>query len=163
MQEKNIKNKLSLPKVEKIVINMGTADLSKNKESWEKLISELAKITGQKPKVTRAKVSIAGFNLREGQLVGLKVTLRHAKMLSFLEKLTKVILPRLRDFRGIPKKGFDKNGNYTLGLAEHTVFPEIDITKVDRPRGLEISIVTNAGSPEKGFELLKSLGFPLEK
>ena len=163
MPKSNLKNILSVPKAQKIVVNMGTGDLAKNKEGWERLMSDLAKITGQKPLITTAKLSIAGFNLREGQKVGLKVTLRHAKMQSFLEKLIKVILPRLRDFRGIPLKGFDQNGNYTLGLVEHTVFPEIDITKVDKVRGLEISIVSNAGSKEKGIELLKSLGMPFEK
>lgn len=154
---------MSKPKLVKIVVNMGTGELLKNKEATAKVEKDLAAITGQKPKITHAKKSIAGFNIREGQPVGMVVTLRDKKMNDFLKKLTSVVLPRLRDFRGVPKKGFDRNGNYTLGVSEHTVFPEIDLATIDKARGMEITIVTTARTPERGYEFLKSLGMPFEK
>lgn len=162
-QEFGIKNHMAVPKVSKIVINMGTGEAYRNKESYAKLQAELAAITGQKPKIQAARVSIAGFNLRAGMQVGLTSTLRGARMYSFLEKLISVVLPRLRDFRGVSKKSFDQNGNYTLGFAEHIVFPEIDLSAVAKPHGLEITIVSNAGSKEKGLKLLELLGMPFEK
>ncbi len=158
-----IKNSMAVPSLKKIVINAGTGEIAKNKESWAKFVEDLGRISGQKPKVTKARLSVAGFGVREGQSVGLTITLRGEKMYSFYSKLTSIILPRLRDFRGVPKKSFDKNGNYTLGLTEHTVFPEIDFSKVDRPHGLEITIVTNAGSQERGMALLEIMGMPFEK
>jgi large subunit ribosomal protein L5 len=158
-----IKNEFAIPKITKIVVNMGIGDLAKDKEKLNRIVQDLSMITGQKPKMTRARISVAGFNLRAGQIVGLTTTLRGLRMYSFLEKLITIVLPRLRDFRGIPLKGFDKNGNYTLGIEEHTVFPEIDIAKVDKPKGLELTIVTTAKNPEEGKILLELLGLPFEK
>ncbi len=157
------KNIMAQPKVKKIVVNMGTGEALKNKDVAEKIINDLSQITGQKPKITRAKTSIAGFNLREGTAVGLTVTLRGARMTSFFDKLTKVVLPRLRDFRGVPLKSFDKSGNYTLAVIEHTVFPEIDLAKVDKPRGMEVTIVIGNATPESSLELLKTMGMPFER
>lgn len=162
-KELDIKNPMATPKLVKVVVNIGTAELYKNKEGYAKLQTELAAITGQKPKIQAARVSVAGFNLRAGMQVGLSTTLRGAKMYSFLEKLIAVVLPRLRDFRGIPTKSFDKAGNYTLGFVEHTVFPEIDLTKVERPHGLEVTVVNTARNKEEGKKLLELLGFPFEK
>ena len=128
-----------------------------------KLQAEFAAITGQKPKIQAARISVAGFNLRAGMSVGLSTTLRSARMYSFLEKLVAVVLPRLRDFRGVPIKSFDKSGNYSLGFADHTVFPEIDLSKVDKPHGLEITIVTTAKNAQEGKKLLELIGMPFEK
>ncbi len=157
-----IKNVNAIPKVTKVVVNMGVGDAIKNKELMENLKKDLATITGQQPSVREAKVSVASFSLRRGMPVGLKVTLRGERMYSFLDKLFTIVLPRLRDFRGISLKSFDKSGNYTLGLAEHTVFPEIDMTK-SAAHGLEVCIVTNAREPEKARKLLEYLGMPFEK
>ncbi|HEX6976999.1 MAG TPA: 50S ribosomal protein L5 [Patescibacteria group bacterium] len=162
-KELNIKNVMAIPKITKVVINMGTGDTYKNKDVFAKVAEGVGAITGQKPKVTKAKTSIAGFNLREGQPVGLTVTLRGKKMYAFLEKVISIVLPRLRDFRGIGTKGFDKFGNYTLGFAENTVFPEIDITKIDKPRGLEVTIVTSAKNEKEARKLLDMIGMPFEK
>ncbi len=161
-KEFDVKNRYALPRIQKIVVNIGTGQDLRNKEVQAKLIAEIASMTGQKPKVQNARVSIAGFNLREGMPVGLTVTLRRERMYAFLDKLISVVLPRFRDFRGVPAK-FDGRGNYTLGMTEYTVFPEIDLAKVDKVRGLEITIVTNAGSPEKGRRMLEILGMPFEK
>ena len=163
VEEFGIKNKMAIPALTKIVINTGTADALKNKELSAKIAEDLAKITGQKPKITKARVSIAGFNLRAGTNVGMVVTLRRERMYDFFEKLIAITLPRLRDFRGVPVKSFDNSGNYTLGLAEHTVFPEIDMISVDKPRGLEITIVTNTRNKEESKRLLELLGMPFEK
>lgn len=162
-EELGIKNELAIPKIQKVVINMGTGELHKNKEVYQKTVDEIAAISGQKPAVRAARISVAGFNLRAGTPVGLTVTLRGVRMYQFLDKLISVVLPRLRDFRGVPTKSFDPNGNYTLGFTEHTVFPEIDLAKVDRAKGLEVTIVSNAGSKEKGRRLLELLGMPFEK
>lgn len=162
-KEFDIKNDMAVPKITKIVVNVGTGDLYKNKEAFNKLISEITAITGQKPKIQAARISVAGFNLREGQQIGITSTLRGDKMYSFLHKLVSVVLPRLRDFRGVPTKSFDKSGNYTLGMAEHTVFPEIDLAKVDKPHGLEITIVNTAKNREQAYKLLELLGMPFEK
>lgn len=162
-QEFNIKNEFAIPKLTKIVINSGTGDLFKTKEAFAKFIEDIASISGQKPKVQKARVSIAGFNLRAGMQVGVSSTLRGPKMYAFLEKLISIVLPRLRDFRGIPIRNFDKAGNYTLGLTEHTVFPEIDMVKVDKPRGLQVTIVNSSKDLEKGKRLLELLGMPFEK
>jgi large subunit ribosomal protein L5 len=123
----------------------------------------LALITGQKPTIRPAKISVAGFNIREGMPVGLSVTLRGERMYDFLEKLFSIVLPRLRDFRGLPVKSFDKSGNYTIGIAEHTVFPEIDVTKTAGPRGMEITIVTNTDNVEESKKLLELMGMPFAK
>src|SRR5260221_70655 len=147
VEEFGIKNSMAVPKLTKIVINTGIGDNGKNKEFMAKAIEDLSLISGQKPKITKSRVSIAGFNLRAGMNVGMVTTLRSSKMYDFLEKLVKITLPRLRDFRGIPTKSFDKQGNYTLGILEHTVFPEIDLAKTDKARGMEITIVTNTKDP----------------
>lgn len=162
-EEFGIKNPMEVPSLRKIVVNMGVGEAAKNKETMESLKRDIAAITGQAPSVRAAKVSIAAFNLRRGMPVGLSVTLRKEKMYSFLDKLISIVLPRLRDFRGVSPRGFDKDGNYTLGFAEHTVFPEIDVTKVTAPHGLEVTIVTKNSSVEKGKKLLELLGMPFEK
>lgn len=163
------KNKgiLKIPKIEKMVVNVGIGRLSQQPNFEDKVLPELTKeialITGQKPAVTKAKKSISGFKVREGQAVGLKVTLRHRRMSDFLERLIKIVLPRLRDFRGIDLKSVDSGGNLTIGLREQMVFPEInpEISKVDF--GLEISIVSNAKNKEEAVELYRKIGIPLKK
>src|SRR3989344_2250691 len=141
--EFEIKNPMAVPKVSKVVVNMGTGERLRDKASRTKLIEDVAAITGQMPKVQAARVSIAGFGIRAGMPVGLSVTLRRDRMYHFLDRLISVVLPRLRDFKGISKSSFDHAGNYNLGLSEHTVFPEIDLAKVDRPHGIQITIVTS--------------------
>jgi large subunit ribosomal protein L5 len=163
VKEFDIKNVMAIPKVTKIVVNTGIGEALKSKEISAKIAEDLAKITGQKPKVTKARVSIAGFGIRSGMNVGMVVTLRGARMYDFLEKLIKITLPRLRDFRGIPLKSFDKVGNYTLGVVEHTVFTEIDLANVDKPKGMEVNIVTNTKDKEQSKRLLELLGMPFEK
>ena len=163
------KNKviLKIPKIEKMVVNVGIGRLSQQPNFEDKVMPELTKeialITGQKPAITKAKKSISGFKIREGQTVGLKVTLRHRRMSDFLERLIKIVLPRLRDFRGIDLKSVDSGGNLTIGLREQMVFPEInpEISKVDF--GMEISIVSNAKNKEEAVALYRSLGIPLKK
>ncbi len=162
MKDLEVKNVMALPKITKVVVNMGTGEKLRNKDTKEKLMADLAAITGQKPKVQPARMSISGFNLREGMPVGLTVTLRRDRMYHFLDKLMSVVLPRLRDFRGVPAR-FDSAGNYTLGLVEHTVFPEIDLAKVDKSQGMEITIVLSNSSPEKSKILLGTLGMPFVK
>ena len=157
-----IKNKMAVPKVDKVVINTGIGDIMSDKGKIEKTKEEIAAITGQMPSVRQAKVSVASFGIRAGNPVGLAVTLRGEKMYSFLNKLFSIVLPRLRDFRGLSDESFDKFGNYTLGIEEHTVFPELDLGK-STPRGIEITIVTNIDSKEKAYELLKGLGMPFKK
>jgi large subunit ribosomal protein L5 len=161
--EYDIKNPFALPKIVKVVVNIGIGDLLKNQEGRDKLAGDIARITGQKPKLQAAKISVAGFGIRAGQPVGLTVTLRGKRMYDFLDKFISIVLPRLRDFRGVSAKSFDKQGNYTIGLTEHTVFPEVDITKVDRPSGLEITIVTSAKDPDRARRLLELIGLPFEK
>jgi large subunit ribosomal protein L5 len=162
-KELGIKNKMAIPKVEKVVINMGIADLAKNKEGSKAAKADLAMIIGQKPSIRPAKISVAGFNIREGVPIGLSATLRGDKMYDFLEKFFTIVLPRLRDFRGLSLKSFDKNGNYTIGIIEHTVFPEVDINKSAAARGLEITIVTSINNVEESKKLLTLMGMPLEK
>lgn len=162
-KEYNVKNAFAVPSIKKIVVNIGTGMDLRDKGQREKLVNEFTSLTGQKPKIQNARISVAGFNLRAGMPVGLTATLRSSRMESFLDKLISVVLPRLRDFRGIPTRGFDQAGNYTLGMAEYTVFPEIDLAKVDKMRSLEITIVTKAGSPERGRKFLELVGMPFEK
>lgn len=162
-KEFEIKNALAIPKIEKIVLNMGLGEMIKTKELKATASKDLAAITGQTPSVRAAKVSIAAFGLRAGMPVGLSVTLRGERMYDFLDRLVSITLPRFRDFRGVPNKSFDKVGNYTLGITEHTVFPEVDLSKGVAPRGLEITIVTNSKSIEKSRRLLELLGMPFEK
>ena len=162
-KEFEIKNALAIPKVEKIVVNMGLGEMISKKELKDTASKDLAAITGQAPSVRAAKVSIAAFGLRAGMPVGLSVTLRGERMYDFLDRLISITLPRFRDFRGVPTKSFDKVGNYTLGISEHTVFAEIDLTKGVNPKGLEITIVTNSKSVEKSKRLLELMGMPFEK
>ena len=160
---KEISPKLTDPKLTKVVINAGVGELAKNQQGLEALKRDLAAITGQTPSIRLAKKSIAAFGVREGAPVGLSVTLRGGRMFSFLDRLFSITLPRLRDFRGIPNTSFDKFGNYTLGMPEHTVFPEIDISKSTSPHGIEITIVTTAKDKEKARRLLELLGCPFTK
>lgn len=161
--EFGLKSNLAVPRVEKVVVNMGIGDAVKDSSLVEKAAVDLAQITGQKPQIRRAKQAVSGFGIRKGDTVGLRVTLRGARMYDFLEKLFKVVLPRLRDFRGVSNKSFDGTGNYTLGIYEHTVFPEIDLGKVEKLRGLELTIVTNTKTPVLAKRLLEELGMPFEK
>lgn len=161
--EFGIKNPNAIPKITKIVVNMGIGGLLKDKALQEKAQEELGLITGQRPQIRPAKISVAGFGIRVGMPVGLRVTLRGERMYSFLEKLISIVFPRLRDFRGVPVKSFDKAGNYSIGFAEHTVFPEIDLGKVDKLKGLEITIVTSTKDPQISRKLLEYLGMPFEK
>ena len=154
---------MQAPKVEKIVINMGVGDAVSNSKNLDKAVEELALISGQKPLVTKAKKSIAGFRLREGMPIGAKVTLRGERMYEFLDKLVTVSLPRVRDFHGVSKKAFDGRGNYTLGIKEQLIFPEIDYDLVDKVRGMDIVIVTTANTDEESRELLAQLGMPFQK
>lgn len=164
MKELDIKNVMSVPKLVKIVVNCGVgAEAQKDKKVVEKMAEQLGVITGQKPQITRAKQAISTFKLRAGDIVGLKITLRGTRMYDFLTRLTVVALPRVRDFRGIPVKGFDGRGSYTLGLDEQTIFPELPYTMVDKTRGFEVSFVTNAQNDEEGKALLVALGLPFEK
>ena len=159
----NYKSVMQAPKVDKIVINMGVGDAVANAKSLDNAVEELSQITGQKPVVTKAKKSIAGFRLREGMPIGAKVTLRGERMYEFLDKLVSISLPRVRDFRGVSKKSFDGRGNYTLGVKEQLIFPEIDYDKVSKVRGMDIVIVTTANTDEEARELLTSLGMPFQK
>ncbi|WP_394239249.1 50S ribosomal protein L5 [Niallia oryzisoli] len=159
----NYKSVMQVPKIEKIVINMGVGDAVQNAKSLDTAVEELALISGQKPLVTRAKKSIAGFRLREGMPIGAKVTLRGERMYEFFDKLVSVSLPRVRDFRGISKKSFDGRGNYTLGVREQLIFPEIDYDKVSKVRGMDIVIVTTANTDEEARELLTQFGMPFQK
>jgi len=154
---------MQVPKVEKIVINMGVGEAVANAKALDTAIEDLQIITGQKPVVTRAKNSIAGFKLREGMPIGAKVTLRGERMYHFLDKLMNVSLPRVRDFRGISSKAFDGRGNYTLGLKEQLIFPEIEYDKIDKVRGMDIVIVTSAKTDEEARELLTQMGMPFRK
>lgn len=161
-KEFDIPNKMAVPKIEKVVVNSGIGHLSSDKGDMKKFKEELATITGQMPAERAAKVSVAGFSIRKGMPVGLKVTLRGKKMYDFLQRLFSIVLPRLRDFRGVSLESFDNSGNYTLGISEHTVFPEIDVGKTTA-RGLEITIVTNTKEVEQSKRLLAEMGMPFEK
>ena len=157
------KNPMMVPKIDKIVINMGVGEAKENSKLLDAAVKELETISGQKVVLTRAKNSIANFKLREGQAIGCKVTLRGEKMYEFLDRLVNLALPRVRDFRGISKKSFDGRGNYTLGIKEQLIFPEIDFDKVNRTRGLDIVIVTTANTDEEARELLTQFGMPFAR
>ena len=159
----NYSSVMQVPKIDKIVINMGLGEAVSNSKVIDEAVAELALITGQKPIVTRAKKSIAGFRLREGMPIGCKVTLRGARMYDFLDKLVNVALPRVRDFRGVSANAFDGRGNYTLGVKEQLIFPEIEFDKVSKVRGMDIVVVTTANTDEESRELLKNLGMPFQK
>ncbi|GCE47790.1 large subunit ribosomal protein L5 [Thermosporothrix hazakensis] len=162
-QEFNYKNPMQVPAVNKVVINIGMGEAIQNAKAMDAAVSDLAVITGQRPVITRAKRSVASFKLREGMPIGCMVTLRGERMYYFLDKLMNVALPRLRDFQGVSPEAFDGRGNYTLGLKEQLVFPEIDYDKVDKLRGMEITIVTTASSDEEGRRLLSLMGMPFKK
>lgn len=162
-KELDLKNVMAVPTLSKIVVNMGVKDAITDKKNLEKASIIMAQVTGQKPKWAVAKKSISSFKLREGDKIGLVVTLRGKKMYDFFERLTSVVLPRFRDFHGVRKVSFDGSGNYTLGFTESTVFPEIDPGKIDRIQGFEVTIVTSASNDKSGFALLKGLGMPFVK
>lgn len=159
----NYTSVMQVPKLAKIVLNMGVGDAVTNAKNLDEAVEELTLISGQKPLVTRAKKSIAGFRLREGMPIGCKVTLRGERMYDFLDKLVSISLPRVRDFRGVSKKSFDGRGNYTLGVKEQLIFPEIDFDKVNKVRGMDIVVVTTANTDEEARELLTQLGMPFQK
>ena len=159
----NYKSVMQVPKLEKIVINMGVGDATGNSKLLDAAVADLAKISGQKPVITRAKKSIAGFKVREGQAIGCKVTLRGENMYNFLDKLISISLPRVRDFRGVSAKAFDGRGNYTMGIKEQLIFSEIDYDDVVKVRGMDIVFVTTAKSNEEAFDLLNGLGIPFRK
>jgi large subunit ribosomal protein L5 len=161
--EFKIENPMAVPKIEKVVLNMGMGEAISNAKILDNAVDELAQITGQKPVVTKAKKSIASFKLREGQSIGTMVTLRGEKMYEFLDRLINIALPRVRDFRGVATKAFDGRGNYTLGIRDHFIFPEIDISKVDKSKGMNITIVTSAKNDEQARFLLRELGMPFGK
>ena len=160
MKKFGYKSIMQVPKLEKIVINIGLGDTKENPKALDNAVADLTAITGQKPVITRAKKSIAAFKLREGANVGCKVTLRNDKMYDFAYKLFNVSLPRVRDFRGLPNNSFDGKGNYSLGIKEQLIFPEIEYEKIDKIRGMDIIFVTTANSDEEAKELLKLLGMP---
>jgi large subunit ribosomal protein L5 len=161
--EFGIKNVMAIPKIEKVVLNMGMGDAIQNSKVLDAAVDELGQITGQKPVITRAKKSIASFKLREGMAIGTMVTLRGDKMYEFLDRLINIALPRVRDFRGVATRAFDGRGNYTLGIRDHLIFPEIDPGKVDKSKGMNITIVTTAKNDEQARFLLRELGMPFGK
>ncbi|HPB59488.1 MAG TPA: 50S ribosomal protein L5 [Candidatus Saccharicenans sp.] len=162
-EELKIDNIMAVPKLEKIVINVGAGDAIQNIKLLDAAKVELSLITGQYPAIGRAKKSISAFKLRKGQPIACYVTLRRARMYEFFDRLVNIVLPRVRDFRGVSSSGFDGRGNYTLGLRDQLVFPEIDYTKVERPRGMNITIVTTARNDQEAYALLKKLGMPFRE
>ena len=163
MSKYNYKSIMEVPKLEKIVINIGVGDATGNSKLIDAAVADLSKISGQKPVITKAKKSIAGFKVREGQSIGCKVTLRGEKMYNFMDKLIAISLPRVRDFRGVSPKAFDGRGNYTMGIKEQLIFSEIDYDDVVKVRGMDIIFVTTAKSNEESFDLLNGLGIPFRK
>lgn len=159
----NYTSVMECPKIEKVVINMGIGEAIQNPKQLDEAVAELTQITGQKPVITKAKKSIANFKLREGMPIGCKVTLRGERMYEFLDKLFNIALPRVRDFRGVSKTAFDGRGNYTLGVKEQLIFPEINFDKVNKVRGMDIVVVTTAKTNEEGQELLAQMGMPFHK
>jgi large subunit ribosomal protein L5 len=159
----NLQNVMQVPRIEKIVVNIGVGEALDNAKALDAAVGDMTLITGQKPVVTKARMSIAAFKLREGRAIGVKVTLRGERMWSFLDRLMNIALPRVRDFRGISPNSFDGRGNYTLGLREQLVFPEIEYDKVDKLRGMEITIVTTAKNDDEARQLLTMLGMPFRK
>lgn len=162
-KEFNYTSVMQVPKLDKIVVNMGVGDAIQNSKALDAAVDELTQITGQKPVITKAKKSIANFKLREGVAIGCKVTLRGERMYQFFDKLISISLPRVRDFRGLSKDSFDGRGNYTLGIKEQLIFPEINYDKVLKIRGMDIVVVTTAETDKEGFELLRLLGVPFKK
>ncbi|NMB62380.1 MAG: 50S ribosomal protein L5 [Chloroflexi bacterium] len=163
MKEFSLANVMQVPKLEKIVLNIGLGEALDNPKAMDAAVADIMSITGQKPVITKAKKSIANFKLREGRLIGAKVTLRGEKMWAFIDRLINIALPRLRDFRGVSGDSFDGRGNYTLGLQEQLIFPEIEYDKIDKVRGMEITIVTSAPNDEQSLAMLSMLGMPFRK
>ena len=157
-----LNNVMEVPKIKKITLNMGVGEAAQDKKTIEKAVADLERLSGQKAIITRARKSVASFKIREGMPIGVKVTLRRERMYEFLDRLISVALPRVRDFRGLNRKSFDGNGNYSLGVKEQIIFPEIDFDKVDKIRGLDISITTTAKNDEEGLALLKEFNFPIK-
>lgn len=162
-EQLQLENPMQYPRIEKIVVNIGMGEALDNPKALDAAVADLTAITGQKPLITKARVSIANFKLREGRLIGAKVTLRGEKMWGLLDRVMNIVLPRVRDFRGISPDAFDGRGNYTLGLKEQTLFPEIDYEKVDKIRGMEITIVTSAQTDDQARTMLSLLGMPFRK
>jgi large subunit ribosomal protein L5 len=160
MEKFKYKNIMQVPKLDKIVLNIGVGEAVQNSKAIDGAVSDLTSISGQKPVITKARKSIAGFKLREGVAIGCKVTLRGQRMYEFLDKLVNIVLPRVRDFRGVSPQAFDGRGNYTLGIKEQTIFPEIEYDKIDKIRGMEVVIVTTADTDEEARELLRYMGMP---
>ncbi len=163
MKKYNYKSVMEVPKIDKIVINMGVGDATTNSKLLDAAVSDLTKIAGQKPVITKAKKSVAGFKVREGQSIGCKVTLRGENMYNFMDKLISISLPRVRDFRGVSRKAFDGRGNYTMGIKEQLIFSEIEYDEVVKVRGMDIVFVTTANTNEEAFDLLDGLGIPFRK
>jgi large subunit ribosomal protein L5 len=163
MKALDLKNVMEVPRIRKVIINIGVGEALDNAKALDAAVSDLTQIAGQKPVITKARKSIANFKLREGRAIGVKVTLRGERMWSFLDRLMNIALPRVRDFRGISPNSFDGRGNYTLGLREQLVFPEIEYDKIDKLRGMEITIVTNARNDAESRQLLSMLGMPFRK
>jgi large subunit ribosomal protein L5 len=163
MQELQLKNVMEVPRVEKVVVNMGLGEAIQNVKILESAVEEMSRITGQKAVITRAKKSIAQFKLREDMPIGVMVTLRRERAYEFLDRLINVALPRVRDFKGVSAKAFDGRGNYTLGIREQLIFPEIDIEKIDKVKGMNVTIVTSARTDEEGRALLAGMGMPFRK
>jgi large subunit ribosomal protein L5 len=159
----NLDNVMQIPRIKKVVVNIGVGEALENAKALDAAVSDMTQITGQKPVITKARMSIANFKLREGRAIGVKVTLRGDRMWAFLDRLMNVALPRVRDFRGISPDAFDGRGNYTLGLREQLVFPEIEYDKIDKLRGLEVAIVTTARTDDEARQLLLMLGMPFRK
>ena len=160
MKEFGITNRMAVPRLDRVSVNMGLGEATQNIKILDDAVVELAALVGQKPTVTRSQKSIAAFKVREGMPIGCRVTLRGHRMWDFLDRLMAIALPRVRDFRGIPSKSFDGRGNYTLGVKDHLIFPEVDFNKVDKSKGMNITIVTTAGNDERALYLLKELGMP---
>jgi large subunit ribosomal protein L5 len=163
MKALNLDNVMQVPRIKKIVVNIGVGEALENAKALDAAVGDMTQITGQKPVITKARLSIANFKLREGRAIGVKVTLRGDRMWAFLDRLMNVALPRVRDFRGISPDAFDGRGNYTLGLREQLVFPEIEYDKIDKLRGLEVAIVTTARTDDEARQLLQMLGMPFRK
>ncbi len=163
MKAMDLQNAMQIPSIEKVVVNIGMGEALDNPKALDAAVNDLIQITGQRPVVTKARKSIANFKLREGRAIGAKVTLRGEKMWAFLDRLINIVLPRVRDFRGISPNAFDGRGNYTLGLREQLIFPEIEYDKIDKVRGMEITIVTTAQSDDQASLLLEMLGMPFRK
>ena len=162
-KEFGIDNPMAVPRIVKVSLNMGMGEAIQNIKILDDAVEEMAALSGQRPTVTRAAKSIAAFKLREGMSIGCRVTLREARMWDFLDRLISVALPRVRDFRGVSKRSFDGRGNYTLGIRDHAIFPEVDYNKIERSKGMNITVVTTAGNDERALYLLSELGFPFQR